>query len=76
MVTKVVAVDTMCHWASSLNFMAAMDIVVVVLLISSSRQSQTFFSSLNFHPGSGAHPAFYAMQIVLLFWGKAAGAWR
>jgi len=33
MITNVVAVDTMCHWASSLNFMAAMVIVVVVSVI-------------------------------------------
>jgi hypothetical protein len=38
--TNVVAIDTTCHWASSLKFMATMVIVVVVSVI-----NIIFFSS-------------------------------
>jgi hypothetical protein len=74
--TNVVAVDTTCHWASSLKFMATMVIVVVfrvINIIIPAGPNIFFFSKLP--AGSGAHPASYATQIVLLSWGKMAEAW-
>jgi len=82
--TKVVAVDTTCHWVSYLKFMATMVIVVVVsviniiiittiIIIIPIGPNIFFFSKLQSR--LWAHPASYAMHIVFLCWGKAAGAW-